>query len=145
MWDSIGYSVPALLGACLADQRRRHILVVGDGSFQVTAQELSTILRHELAPIIILLNNGVYLIENIMQPGSFKAMDYDKIHTRNYCQLQMDLAGTRKPLSLRVTTEEELATAFEAAAQAQREGRCTLMEGVLGAKDAPAMFKAKFG
>lgn len=72
-------------------------------------------------------------------------MDYNKIHTWNYCQLQMDFAGTREPLSLRVTTEEELATALEAAAQAQREGRCTLMEAVLDAHDVPAMLKVLYG
>ena len=42
-WGSIGYSVGALLGTLTAAPERRHILFVGDGSFQVTAQELSTI------------------------------------------------------------------------------------------------------
>jgi indolepyruvate decarboxylase len=39
-WGSIGYSVGALLGALTAAPERRHILFVGDGSFQVAAQEL---------------------------------------------------------------------------------------------------------
>src|SRR5262249_27414391 len=46
-WGSIGYSVGALLGTLTAAPERRHILFVGDGSFQVSAQELSTILRHD--------------------------------------------------------------------------------------------------
>jgi indolepyruvate decarboxylase len=41
-WGSIGYSVGALLGTLTAAPERRHLLFVGDGSFQVTAQELST-------------------------------------------------------------------------------------------------------
>src|SRR5262249_51984373 len=45
-WGSIGYSVGALLGALTAAPDRRHLLFVGDGSFQVPAQELSTILPH---------------------------------------------------------------------------------------------------
>jgi hypothetical protein len=49
-WGSIGYSVGALLGSLMAAPERRHILFVGDGSFQVTAQELSTILRHDHKP-----------------------------------------------------------------------------------------------
>src|SRR5215475_3807955 len=49
-WGSIGYSVGALLGALTAAPHRRHLLFVGDGSFQVTAQELSTILRHDHKP-----------------------------------------------------------------------------------------------
>ena len=62
-WGSIGYSVGALLGALTAAPERRHLLFVGDGSFQVTAQELSTILRHDHKPVIFLVNNGGYTIE----------------------------------------------------------------------------------
>jgi indolepyruvate decarboxylase len=62
-WGSIGYSVGALLGALTAAPGRRHLLFVGDGSFQVTAQELSTILRHDHKPVILLINNGGYTIE----------------------------------------------------------------------------------
>src|SRR5262249_21833602 len=59
-WGSIGYAVGALLGALTAAPERRHILFVGDGSFQVTAQELSTILRHDHKPVVFLINNGGY-------------------------------------------------------------------------------------
>src|SRR5262249_17603422 len=62
-WGSIGYSVGALLGALTAAPERRHILFVGDGSFQVSAQELSTILRRDFKPVIFLVNNGGYTIE----------------------------------------------------------------------------------
>src|SRR6516162_9576331 len=62
-WGSIGFSVGALLGTLTAAPERRHILFVGDGSFQVTAQELSTILRHDHKPVIFLINNGGYTIE----------------------------------------------------------------------------------
>jgi indolepyruvate decarboxylase len=62
-WGSIGYSVGALLGAMTAAPDRRHILLIGDGSFQVSAQELSTLLRHDHKPVILLINNGGYTIE----------------------------------------------------------------------------------
>ncbi|HUN98154.1 MAG TPA: thiamine pyrophosphate-binding protein [Bradyrhizobium sp.] len=62
-WGSIGFSVGALLGALTVAPHRRHILLVGDGSFQVSAQELSTILRHDHKPVILLINNGGYTIE----------------------------------------------------------------------------------
>jgi pyruvate decarboxylase len=56
LWGSIGFSVGACLGAALATRdskdRRRVILFVGDGSFQMTAQEVSTMLRHNLNPIM---------------------------------------------------------------------------------------------
>jgi TPP-dependent 2-oxoacid decarboxylase len=60
IWDSIGYTLGALLGTLKAAPERRHILLIGDGSFQLTAQELSTILRHGLKPLIFLINNGGY-------------------------------------------------------------------------------------
>jgi indolepyruvate decarboxylase len=63
IWGSIGYSVGALLGTLTAAPERRHLLFIGDGSFQETAQELSTMLRHDCKPVIFLINNGGYTIE----------------------------------------------------------------------------------
>ncbi|WP_405584469.1 alpha-keto acid decarboxylase family protein [Streptomyces sp. NBC_01190] len=63
VWGSIGYSVGSLLGTLMAAPERRHLLFVGDGSFQLSAQEVSTILRHDLKPIIFLINNGGYTVE----------------------------------------------------------------------------------
>lgn len=40
LWGSIGYTLPALLGSLLAAPERRQILFIGDGSFQLTVQEL---------------------------------------------------------------------------------------------------------
>lgn len=52
LWGSIGWSVGACQGAAIAAKdmgtNRRTILFVGDGSFQLTAQEVSTMLRHNL-------------------------------------------------------------------------------------------------
>ncbi|WP_263362451.1 thiamine pyrophosphate-dependent enzyme, partial [Enterobacter asburiae] len=45
IWGSIGYTLPALLGTLMAAPERRHLLFIGDGSFQLTAQEVSTLLR----------------------------------------------------------------------------------------------------
>lgn len=61
LWGSIGFSVGALQGAALAckemSPERRVILFVGDGSLQLTVQEISTMIRHGLKPIIFVLNN----------------------------------------------------------------------------------------
>lgn len=76
-WLSIGYMLPACQGAALAQREldqagkwQRHdgrlprtILLIGDGSFQMTVQELSTIIREKLNVTIILLNNDGYTIE----------------------------------------------------------------------------------
>ncbi|CAG8437341.1 1776_t:CDS:2 [Acaulospora colombiana] len=70
LYGSIGYSVGACLGASLAatnvKERRRVCLFVGDGSFQVTAQEISTIIRHNLNPVIFLINNNGFTIERML-------------------------------------------------------------------------------
>lgn len=56
LWGSIGWSVGACQGAALgardAGSDRRVLLLVGDGSFQLTAQEVSTMLRLKLKPIL---------------------------------------------------------------------------------------------
>ncbi|KAF9885420.1 Pyruvate decarboxylase 1 [Aspergillus nanangensis] len=71
LWASIGFTVGACQGASLAVQdsvnsHRRTILFVGDGSLQVACQELSTILRYGLAPIIFVICNNGYTIERLI-------------------------------------------------------------------------------
>jgi len=64
MWFSIGQMLPAAQGAALAHQRTgRTILFEGDGSFQISAQELSTIIRERLDVTVFLINNGGYAYE----------------------------------------------------------------------------------
>ncbi|RBA11830.1 pyruvate decarboxylase [Fusarium proliferatum] len=67
LWGSVGWSVGALQGACLAakdaGQDRRALLFVGDGSLQLTAQELGTIIRHGLKPLIFVICNAGFTIE----------------------------------------------------------------------------------
>jgi pyruvate decarboxylase len=60
---SIGHMLPAAQGAALAQTRGRTILFDGDGSFQVTVQELSTIIRERLNVTIWIVNNGGYAYE----------------------------------------------------------------------------------
>jgi len=84
VWGSIGYSVGALLGALLASPGRRHILFVGEGSFQLTAQELSTILRHDLKPFIFLINNHGYTIERAILGRDAK---YNDVANWRYAEL----------------------------------------------------------
>jgi len=65
-YGSIGYSVGATLGASLAARDRPVVLFVGDGSFQVTCQDLSTMIRNRLKPVIFLINNDGYTIERVI-------------------------------------------------------------------------------
>src|SRR5260370_36596662 len=63
MWASIGWTLPAALGASLGAPDRRVVLVIGDGAMQQTASELGTLLAQGVAPVVIVLNNGGYAIE----------------------------------------------------------------------------------
>jgi indolepyruvate decarboxylase len=84
IWASIGYGLPALLGAGLAAPERRQLLFIGDGAFQMTVQELSTILRLDLKPIIFLLNNDGYTIERLIHGAE---SIYNDIHPWRYGQI----------------------------------------------------------
>lgn len=57
---SMGYDLPAAIGAAVADNRQDIILVTGDGSIQMNLQELQTIIHHRLPVKLFLINNGGY-------------------------------------------------------------------------------------
>lgn len=54
----MGYSIPAAMGAKLADKRRQVIAVCGDGSFQMSMMELATMRQHDIPVKIIVLKNN---------------------------------------------------------------------------------------
>src|ERR1700678_1741712 len=56
-YTSMVFGLPAALGASMANPRARILVIVGDGAFQMTGMELSTIARHGLNPIVVVLNN----------------------------------------------------------------------------------------
>lgn len=66
LWGSIGYTLPSTLGTQMADASRRNILLIGDGSLQLTVQELSTMIRHDIKPIIFVINNDGYTVERLI-------------------------------------------------------------------------------
>jgi TPP-dependent 2-oxoacid decarboxylase len=70
-YGSIGYTVGAALGACFAAPDRRVVLFIGDGSFQVTCQDISTMIRHGLRPVVFLINNDGYTIERVICDRSY--------------------------------------------------------------------------
>lgn len=104
---SIGYSIPACLGAALAEPNCRPIVFVGDGAFQMTVQELSTIIRHQLNPIIFLINNDGYTIERVIQDGH-----YNDLQPWKYHQIPQTFG---KSWSCEVKTEGELEIALSKA------------------------------
>jgi len=108
-YTSMGFAVPAALGVHVAASNRRAVAIVGDGAFQMTGMELSTLVRHGFNPIIFVLDNGGYGTERFLHPGEWK---YNDIHGWNYAKLPEVLGGGK---GYRVRTEGELAAVVEQA------------------------------
>lgn len=70
-YTSMGFGIPAAVGASMANPNPRVLVVVGDGAFQMTGMELSTIAQHGLNPIVVLVNNHGYTTERFLLEGSF--------------------------------------------------------------------------
>jgi indolepyruvate decarboxylase len=129
-WGSIGYSVGALLGALTAAPNRRHLLFIGDGSFQVSAQELSTILRHDLKPVIFLINNGGYTIER----GYLgKTESYNDVAKWAYAELPKVFRPDTTARSFVVKTGKDLQTVLSAP-----NDTMIFVESIMDPHDAPA-------
>ncbi|ERN05331.1 hypothetical protein AMTRI_Chr08g208880 [Amborella trichopoda] len=110
-YGSIGWSVGATLGYAQGAKDKRVLAFIGDGSFQVTAQDVSTMLRYGQKSIIFLINNGGYTIEVEIHDGP-----YNVIKNWNYTALVEAIHnGEGKCLTAKVRTEEELLEAIEKA------------------------------
>jgi indolepyruvate decarboxylase len=105
LWGSIGWATPAAFGAALSAPNRRIILITGEGSHQLTAQEVSQFHRFGLKPIIFVLNNKGYLIERMLckDPDIY----YNDIAQWHYKKLPEAL-GCNGWFTARVTTCGEL-------------------------------------
>jgi indolepyruvate decarboxylase len=129
IWGSIGYSVGALLGTLTAAPERRHLLFIGDGSFQETAQELSTMLRNDCKPVIFLINNGGYTIERGYMG---KTSDYNDIASWAYTELPKVFRPGTTARSFLVKTVADLEKALSAP-----NDSLVFVESVMDPYDAP--------
>jgi indolepyruvate decarboxylase len=127
-YTSMGFSVPAALGAQVARPDDRVLVLCGDGAFQMTGMELSTIVRHGFSPIIIVLDNQGYGTERMLHEGDWK---YNEIHGWNYHKLPEVLRGGT---GYEVRTEGEFDAALTKA-WADRSGM-SLLQVHIGLDDA---------
>jgi TPP-dependent 2-oxoacid decarboxylase len=129
-YTSLGFAVPASLGVQLANPKLRPLVLVGDGAFQMTGMELSTVARFRLNPIVVVLNNQGYGTERPMGDGPFN----DVLMWR-YSRIP-ELFGAGEGFN--VQTEDELDTALQAA-RSYRSG-FSILDVHLDPKDAsPAL------
>jgi TPP-dependent 2-oxoacid decarboxylase len=108
-YASMGFAVPASIGAQLANPRLRPLVLVGDGAFQMTGMELATAARYHLNPVVVVLNNCGYGTERHMQDGP-----YNDVWPWHYSRLPEILGAGRGWV---VETEEELDRALIQAAR----------------------------
>ncbi len=99
-YTSMGFAVPACIGAQMANPKLRPLVLVGDGAFQMTGMELSTIARYGLNPVVVVLNNDGYGTERHMQDGP-----YNDLWPWHYSRIPEVLGAGRGFL---VSTEDEL-------------------------------------
>ncbi|CAN3501306.1 pyruvate decarboxylase isozyme 2 [Diutina catenulata] len=137
LWGSIGYTVGSFCGAAMASQeleeKRRVILFVGDGSLQLTVQELSTICRWECNnTYTFVLNNDGYTIERLIHGENARYNDIQPWKT----SLLLDLFSAKKQETREVKTRKDLDDLFSDDAFAQPE-KIRLVEVFLAKMDAP--------
>jgi indolepyruvate decarboxylase len=130
-YGSIGYTTGATLGAALAAPDRRVVLFIGDGSFQVTCQDLSTMIRNRCRPVIFLINNDGYTIERVITDHA-----YNDIQPWRYHRL-VDVFGGG--LGLDVRTEDELEDAL---AKAETADGVVFIEIHTGRLDCPEALRS---
>ncbi len=123
-YTSMGFAVPASLGAAVARPDMRIVAIVGDGAFQMTGNELSTIIRRGLHAIVIVLDNKGYGTERVLHPG-----EYNDINPWKYSKL-VEVYGGGKGYDVRNERE------FDAALSSAWNERGThLIQTHIGAKD----------
>jgi indolepyruvate decarboxylase len=129
VWCSIGYATGALLGAILASPGRRHILLTGEGSLQMTAQELSTVMRHDLKPFIFVINNSGYTVERAVLGKDAK---YNDVANWRYSELPNVFSHDKKAETYVVQTSNELQKVLDSP-----HSGMVLVESVMDKDDAP--------
>ena len=116
-YASMGFAVPAGIGAQLANPQLRPLVLVGDGAFQMTGMELATAARYGLNPIVVVLNNRGYGTERHIHDGP-----YNDLWPWNYHRLPEVLGAGR---GFEIETEEQLDQAL-GAAERYTAGFCLL-------------------
>jgi len=116
-YASMGFAVPAGIGAQLANPKLRPLVLVGDGAFQMTGMELATAARYKLNPIVVVLNNRGYGTERQIHDGP-----YNDLWLWNFSRIPEILGAG---CGFEVETEEQLDQALLAAGRFT-DGFCLL-------------------
>lgn len=145
-WLSIGYMLPAAQGAALAQKeliaagkwnghdKARTVLFIGDGSFQMTAQEMSTMIKHNLDVTIFLINNDGYAIERFIHG---RKQGYNDVAPWRYLEAPSFFGASKETTyTARAQTWDELRNVMEGDGLNKSQG-VSMVEIILEREDAP--------
>lgn len=127
---SMGFAMPAAIGAMYANKSSKVYAIIGDGAFQMTGIELSTVAKYGLAPVVIIINNDGYGTQRHILDGPF-----NDIRMWNYTKI-CELVNYGK--GVRVTTKGQL---DDALLEATRYKELYLIEVVVPRDDCSASLK----
>lgn len=130
-WYSIGYALAATSGVTLAKKSGRTLLITGDGSLQMSVQAISTMLRYDLKPVILILNNEGYTIERAFLGEN---SSYNDVQVWNYTSLAGSFGGNAYTKT--VTTAGELEQVLNQAKQ--QADKMWLIEVKMGKYEYPS-------
>ena len=146
LWGSIGWATPAAFGVALADPSRRTILITGEGSHQLTANDIGAMGRFGANVIVFVLNNSGYLIERALEENP--NWTYNDLAPWNYAELPKTL-GCADWFTARVTPLGELDEAMKAARASKSGAYIEIMGGKMDMPPALAFahgqLKAMYG
>jgi TPP-dependent 2-oxoacid decarboxylase len=136
LWASIGWAVPAALGAALAAPERRVVVIAEDGGLQQTATELSKLLTLGKAPVVVLINNDGNATERaVHRPAAV----YHNIPASDWTVLPAVVAPSSSTVARRVATSSGLEQVLAAASHSA--DRPVLVEAVLAPDDMPPLLE----
>ncbi|KPN83074.1 Pyruvate decarboxylase, alpha-keto-acid decarboxylase [Apilactobacillus kunkeei] len=134
LWASIGYAFPSMIGGQLADNNSRHVLSTGEGSLQLTIQELGTLIKHNLHPIMLVIDNNGYTVERLIH-GMKKS--YNDVAKLDYTLMPQAFGAKEEQfMTFDVNTESELVDALNKAQST--EDKFVLIQVHMDQEDAPS-------
>lgn len=111
-FGTMGYSLPAAIGAAMADKQRRVVSLFGDGSFQMSLFELGTLIQEEVKPLMILFNNsGLGMVRELQKKVDLKESGVGLSRNPDFCKL-VEAYGIK---TFRITSKEEIESTLKEA------------------------------
>lgn len=137
LWGSIGYTLPASLGAGIASPHKRSVLLIGDGSALLTIQDIAVMIREKLNPVIFLINNDGYSVERAIHGEN---QPYNDIPSCNWQIMPQAFGATEDNcVILKVATPAELKEALNTVQNI--EDKMVFVEVVTNKHDYPPLLK----